>query len=74
MKLSQKKNHTGVFEEFELFNYDYEKKEIGNMNYMKCITSCLRLNNCHYFKHGNITGTLINHSDVKDCTIWIPDV
>ena len=71
--MSDKKDFTGLLETFELFDYEYEKKDIGEMNFMRCTTSCLRLDNCHYFKHGNITGSSINHSDIKDCTIWIPD-
>ena len=73
MKLSEKKDFTGIFETFKLFNYEYKKKETGEMTFMKCVTSCLRLDNCNYFRHGNTTGGSINHLDVKDCTLWIPD-
>ena len=73
MRLSEKKDFTGLFEEYELFDYDYRKTDIGSMNFMNCLATCLKNNNCKYFKYGNTTGSYINYSEMKNCTIWTPD-
>ena len=71
MKLLGKKEFTGVFEKYDLINYDFTKTEVGEMNFMKCLMACLKTDDCQYFKHGN-TITNINYSNVGGCAIWTP--
>ena len=71
MRLTDRRHFTGMFEKYSLLAHNHRKMEVGQMKYMMCIGTCLRMNSCDYFKHGNETAVAnINHDDVKDCAIW----
>ena len=71
MRLIERQGFTGIFQKNGQPPHNYTKTEVGQMKYMSCILTCLKINNCHFFKHGNETkDSDINHFDVKHCVMW----
>ena len=72
MKLSEKQEFSAMFKKYKLFTDDFKEFPFGQMTFMQCVMVCLDKVDCKYLKHGNVTTNGINHSAVKNCTIWTP--
>ena len=55
MGLTEKQGFTGKFKKNTRLPSSYREVNVGQMKYLTCAATCLKMNNCHFFRHGNET-------------------